>query len=136
MPNTFTTPWSGLKRLAALTLLTSCALAIAQQPATPMPPAAPADGAALDGLIREAMLYSYPYQEFMQMRYTALNDAAAPTFTKRNQFRHARQTATSKDRWANGPIVDTLYSTDWLDLGPSPVVLSVPDTAGRYYVVA
>lgn len=125
-------PW----RLAALTLLTSCTLALAQQPDAPAPGAAPADGVALDGLVRDAMLYAYPYQEFMQMRHSALSDPASTTFTKRNAFRHARQTATSKDRWANGPIVDTLYSTGWLDVGTSPVVLSVPDTAGRYYVVA
>lgn len=139
MPKTFTTSspfWSGFKRLAALTLLTSCALAIAQQPAAPAPAAAPADGAALDGLIREAILYAYPYQEFMQMRYSALNDPASTTSTQRNQFRHSRKTATPNDRWANGPIVDTLYSTDWIDVGPAPVVLSVPNTAGRYYVVA
>lgn len=92
--------------------------------------------AATDALIREAMLFAYPYQEFMQMRHTALHDAAAPTFTALNRFRHSRHTATPRDRWANGPIVDTLYSTGWLDLGPSPVVLSVPETAGRYYVVA
>lgn len=97
----------------------------------------PAAEPAEDALIRDAMLYAYPYQEFMQMRDTALHDAAAPTFTgKLNRLRHARHTATPKDRWANGPIIDTLYSTGWLDLGPSPVLLSVPDTAGRYYVVA
>lgn len=134
MPKTLTAPGSGFKRLAALTLLTSCALAIAQQPAAPG--TAQAAGSALDGLIRDAMLYAYPYQEFMQMRYSALNDTASMTFSKRNEFRHARRTATSKDRWANGPIVDTLYSTGWLDVGSSPVVLSVPNTEGRYYVVA
>lgn len=89
-----------------------------------------------DVLIREAMLYAYPYQEFMQMRHWALHDPNHPTYTSINQFRHSRQLATPKDQWANGPIVDALYSTAWLDVGTSPVVLALPETSGRYYVVA
>lgn len=30
---------------------------------------------------------------------------------------------------------DTLYTVGWLDLGPGPQVLHVPDMAGRYYSV-
>lgn len=70
------------------------------------------------------------------MRHRALHDRDAPTYTAPNRFRHARSPATPNDRWANGPIVDTLYSTGWIDLGTSPVVLTLPDTAGRYYVLA
>lgn len=91
----------------------------------------------LDPLIREAMLYAYPYNEFMQMRHTALNDTSAPTYTTHNQFKHTRHLATPQDRWANGPITDTFYSTNWIDVGPSPVVLSLPDTAAwRVAIVA
>lgn len=87
-------------------------------------------------MVREAMLYAYPYQEFMKMRHEALTDKASPTYTTLNNFRHARQLATPADRWANGPINDTFYSTNWFDLGTSPVILSVPETHGRYYVLA
>ncbi len=119
--------WPGLQRIAALALAASSVLAAAQEPV-----AAP----ALDELIREAVLYAYPYQEFMKMRHAALTDKSAPTYTTLNNFRHARHLATPQDRWANGPINDTFYSTNWLDVGTSPVLLSVPETAGRYYVIA
>jgi hypothetical protein len=33
------------------------------------------------------------------------------------------------------PNFDTLYSIAWLDLTEGPVVLSVPDSAGRYYLL-
>ncbi len=32
--------------------------------------------------------------------------------------------------------LDTLFATAWADLGKEPLVLSVPDTDGRYYVIA
>ena len=30
---------------------------------------------------------------------------------------------------------DTLYSASWLDMTKEPVVISVPDTDGRYYLL-
>jgi hypothetical protein len=127
MRHFFTRSGSLQSLAAAFSLLLMTGPAAAQE--------TPADS-ALDPLIREAMLYAYPYNEFMQMRHTALNDTTAPTYTTLNRFKHARHLATPQDRWANGPITDTFYSTNWIDVGPSPVVLTLPDTAGRYYVIA
>src|SRR3546814_4137500 len=33
------------------------------------------------------------------------------------------------------PNADTLYSTLWFDVGKEPLILTLPDTAGRYHVV-
>ncbi|SFA82555.1 Uncharacterized conserved protein [Collimonas sp. OK607] len=115
-------------RAAPALLMTWSSLAGAQ--------AVPASNDGLDAEIRAAFLYSYPYHEFMRLRYIAMHDSTAPTYTTLNAFRHARQLATPDDHWANGPITDTLYSTAWLDVRRSPVVLSLPDTADRYYVIA
>lgn len=124
---------TGGRRTRLAVLSAALAATLLAGPAAAQQPAA---DAGLDTLIREAMLYAYPYNEFMTMRQAALHDQDGPTATTLNHFRHARQLATPKDRWANGPINDALYSTNWLDVGRSPIVLSLPDTAGRYYVIA
>ncbi len=90
---------------------------------------------ALDAGVRAAFLYAYPYYEFMWLRDQALHHPASPTSTRLNLLRHQRHLTTPDDRWANGPIYDTFYSTSWLDVGRSPVLLDLPDTADRYYVL-
>lgn len=96
---------------------------------------APAPDAALEARMREAFVYAYPYYEFMWLRDQALHHPTSLTYTELNRFRHQRHLATPADRWANGPIRDTFYSTAWVDLGPAPVRLTLPDTADRYYVL-
>lgn len=100
-------------------------------------PAQPAAAAAqtLTQTMREAFVYAYPYYELMWLRDQALHHPQSLTHTELNRFRHQRHLATPSDRWANGPIRDTFYSTAWLDLGPAPVLLTLPDTADRYYVL-
>lgn len=99
-------------------------------PATAQDEAVPSDAE-----LRAALLYAYPYYEFMWLRDQALNNEQSRTFTRLNTLRHQRHQATPADRWANGPINDTLYSTAWLDLSAGPVLLELPDTADRYYVL-
>lgn len=99
------------------------------------PAMAQGDAAPSDAELRAAFLYAYPYYEFMWLRDQALNNEQSRTYTRLNALRHQRHLATPADRWANGPINDTFYSTAWLDLSAGPVLLSLPDTADRYYVL-
>lgn len=85
--------------------------------------------------MHEAFLFAYPYYEFMWLRDQALHNDRSPTHTVLNRFHHQRHLTGPADRWANGPIRDTLYSTAWVDLAAGPVLLTLPDTADRYYVL-
>ena len=52
-----------------------------------------------------------------------------------NTFANAPAYPTAQDRAVVRPNFDTLYSSGWLDLTNEPMVVSVPDTSGRYYLL-
>jgi hypothetical protein len=52
-----------------------------------------------------------------------------------NQFAHARQFPTAAFKDVVRANVDTLYSSAFLDLSGEPIVLTVPETKGRYYLM-
>jgi hypothetical protein len=52
-----------------------------------------------------------------------------------NQFGNMYKYPTAADKDVVRLNVDTLYSLGWLDLSKEPIVLSVPDTKGRYYLM-
>jgi hypothetical protein len=53
-----------------------------------------------------------------------------------NTFRHVRTMPDASTANVAYPNADFLYSSAWLDLSKGPVVLTVPDTKGRYYLLA
>src|ERR1700730_3058325 len=85
----------------------------------------------LSALAKEAYIYTFPLYAMYRTRYDALARSGAP-----NCFQHARMLATPASRAVTAPNNDTLYSSAWLDLSQGPLVLHVPDTAGRYYSLA
>lgn len=86
----------------------------------------------------EAYIYAYPLVLMEVTRRVATNVARPePTLLRApmGQFSHAPSypDATFKD--VVRPNADTLYSMLWFDLGKEPIIISMPDTAGRYYVL-
>jgi hypothetical protein len=118
---------AGLRAMAAAALGLAWALAHARTPAA-------TEDQALDSLIREAMLYAYPYQEFMKMRHEALEVKTRPPPPRST-------TSATRATWPQGPLGQRPDSRHLLlhRLAGSrkvSLVLSLPETHGRYYVIA
>jgi hypothetical protein len=52
-----------------------------------------------------------------------------------NTFANISEYPTADMKVVVRPNFDTLYSSAWLDLTKEPVIVSVPDTGGRYYLL-
>jgi hypothetical protein len=85
----------------------------------------------------EAFVYFYPLV-MMDVTRRQLTNIEAGKMAGRgpmNGFSHIRTYPTVKFREVVRPNFDTLYSLGWLDLIKEPIVVSAPDTAGRYYML-
>jgi hypothetical protein len=98
-------------------------------------PAIAADEAQV--IAQEAYIYLYPLITMDVTRRQATNVEAGkmPGFGPMNAFAHIRTYPTAEFRAVVRPNFDTLYSSAFLDLSGGPVIVSVPDTAGRYYLL-
>ena len=52
-----------------------------------------------------------------------------------NSFANVGAYPTAEMKTVVRPNFDTLYSSGWLDLTKEPIIVSVPDTGGRYYLL-
>ena len=86
-------------------------------------------------LVKQAYIYGFPVYEMYRTRYNAVYDSSNPERIELNQFTHMRQLADHTTRFVTTPNNDTPYSIAWMDLADEPVVLSTPDTDGRYFVI-
>jgi hypothetical protein len=141
----------------ALVVVALTALSLAacgeQKPATPA--AAPAaSGAQADAAAKakvaetdakekealaagvEAVVYGLPVVIMDLTRAKSTNVAGPAAFAAPvNQFAHVREFPDASFRDVVRANVDTLYSAAWLDLAKEPIVLSVPDSKGRFYLM-
>jgi hypothetical protein len=88
-------------------------------------------------IAKEAYIYFYPLVIMDVSRKHFSNVEADKMFGRgpMNTFSHARTFPPATFRGATHVNFDTLYSLSSLDLTKEPVVISVPDTQGRYYLL-
>lgn len=82
----------------------------------------------------EAVIYGLPLV-MMDLTMQNFRNAPPPRGAPVNQFLHERVFPTASFKQVVRVNVDTLYSSAFLDLSKEPLVLSVPDTRGRYYLL-
>jgi hypothetical protein len=85
----------------------------------------------------EAYTYLYPLVLMDATRRQAVNAEAGKVVGRgpMNAFTSVRTFTPSDFLDVVRPNFDTLYSVAWLDLTKEPVIVSVPDTGGRYYML-
>src|SRR5262245_26136794 len=84
----------------------------------------------------EAVVYGLPLVIMDITKEKTTNVAKPEGFAAPvNQFVNVRAFPDASFKDVVRANVDTLYSSAFLDLGTEPIVLSVPDTHGRYYMM-
>src|SRR5690349_22439402 len=84
----------------------------------------------------EAVVVTYPLvlMDLARRQLTATR-TAGPLRAPVNQFAHMPRFPLTTSGPVITPNVDTVTSSAWLDLSAEPMVLSLPDTDGRYYAM-
>ena len=121
-----------LKRL--LVMIPLAMVALTSGPAARAAELAPAEAKAI---AVEAYIYTYPLvmMDVTRRLMTNLPAGKKTGMGPANVFHHFREFPPADFREVVRPNFDTLYSSAWLDLTKEPMIISVPDTAGRYYLL-
>ena len=85
----------------------------------------------------EAYEYLYPLVLMDITRRIGVNfePGVRPGFGPMNTWSHFRAFPPGDFKEVVRPNFDTLYSLVWFDLTEEPVIISVPDSGGRYYLL-
>jgi hypothetical protein len=87
-------------------------------------------------LAADAYVYGYPLV-LMDLSRQVMTAVPKPTTISApiNQFNDSKEFPDATFTHVVSPNADTLYSFSWLDLSKEPLVLSLPDTGDRYYLM-
>ena len=83
----------------------------------------------------DAYLYAYPMRSTIRLFQQAVDPSFPGYVGGFNRFRHYSRGFTPADKDIVTPSNDTPYSWAWLDLRTEPMVVSVPASPDRYYVL-
>jgi len=84
----------------------------------------------------DATVYGFPLviMDLTRQVFTAVS-APESLGAPANQFGNKRVFPDASFTTVVRPNADTLYSSAWIDTSPEPIVLSLPDTQSRYYLM-
>lgn len=87
-------------------------------------------------IAEDAYIYGYPLVS-MDITMIQSTNVVEPIANRApvNQFTHVMEFPDADWRAVVRPNADTLYSLAWLDLSDEPLILHVPDTDDRYYLL-
>lgn len=93
----------------------------------------------LRDIARDTYIYAYPLV-LSELTRRVMTNVEAPSSiglgrSPMGQFAHAAAFPDETSTDAVRPNADTLYSTVWFDVSREPMVVSVPDSGGRYFVL-
>jgi hypothetical protein len=99
--------------------------------------AAPISEDEARGIGVDAYLYFYPLvtMDITRRQLTNMEPSPGGIGGPMNSFASIGAFPSADMRAVVRPNFDTLYSSGWLDLSKEPMVVSVPDTSGRYYLL-
>jgi hypothetical protein len=133
-------PKSNIVLVAALLFLLASGLSIAQADKVSSIKNQTSDNISIDqkayGIGLDAYIYFYPLvsMDLTRLQITNVEKAGdLPRSAPENTFAHLRIFPPAGVQTINRPNQDTLYSTGFLNLTNGPVIISVPDTQGRWY---
>lgn len=90
-----------------------------------------------NAIATEAYVYFYPLvtMDLTRLQFTNIEPGKVPEKGPMNLFVNIPTYPPADMRSVVRPNFDTLYSLAWLDLTKEPMVVSVPSTDGRYYLL-
>jgi len=85
----------------------------------------------------DAYIYFYPLitMDLTRKQLTNVEAGKSEIGAPMNVLNNVQAFPSADMRAVVRPNFDTLYSSGWLDLTNEPVIISVPDTDGRYYLL-